>query len=330
MTDYSIPNTHYSHLTKFLVTDLVPKGCIEDLEQMGFQVDHIEDLSNAELKRIIAEYTGIVVRTSLTLDKEMLDKAINLKYILRPGSGLDNINVEYADLKGIKIFNSPEANSDAVAEHAVGLLFGLLNNIPRANEQTREGKWIRQPNTGFLLKGKTVGIIGYGHTGSAFVHRLSGFEVQILVYDKYKKGFGSNYIIESNLEQIFDEAEVVSLHIPLTKETEYIINESFIDKMKKQFYLLNTSRGKNVDIKSVIKGLQSGKILGAGLDVLENENISTFTAEENHQLEELFKSGNVILTPHIAGWTHESRDNIFYFALNKFKKYLDEQKLLAK
>jgi len=306
---------------RFLVTDLVPPGCIETLEGLGFAVNHIEDLSNEQLKGMIGDYTGLVVRTSLTMDAEMIDRALQLKYILRPGSGLDNVDVEYAQSKGILIFNSPEANSDAVAEHALGLLLGLMRFIPRANEQVKNGLWIRKPNTGTLLKGKTVAIIGYGNTGTAMAKKLRGFETNLLVYDKYKKGFGDGYVKESDMETIFEQADVLSLHIPLTTESKRLINTDFISRFQKPFYLINTSRGKIVDLKAVIQALHSGRLMGAGLDVLEHEKLSEYEEADQAILNDLYASGNVIITPHIAGWTHESRDNIFYLVLEKFRTY---------
>jgi D-3-phosphoglycerate dehydrogenase / 2-oxoglutarate reductase len=307
---------------KFLVTDLVPPGCIATIEQLGFEVDHIEDLDNEELKKIIPRYTGLVVRTSLIMNKEMLDAATQMKYILRPGSGMDNIDVPYAESKGIKLFNSPEANSDAVAEHAIGLILGLLNFIPRSFEQVKNAFWVRKENTGKLLKGKTIAIIGYGNTGTALGKKLQGFEVNVLVYDKYKKGFASPGITEATLEDIFEKADILSLHIPLTDETFHLVNEGFIANFKKPFYLVNTSRGKIADTVSVIKGLRTGKLLGAALDVLENEKISSYSTSEKALLEELLNAGNVVITPHIAGWTTKSREDIFYVVLDKFKNYL--------
>jgi D-3-phosphoglycerate dehydrogenase len=315
-----------SSTRRFLVTDLVPSACIEDLQHLGFEVDHIEDMSNDELTKIIGNYTGLVIRTSLILDKSMIDRAVNLKYVLRPGSGMDNIDVPYAEAKGIKLFNSPEANSDAVAEHAIGLLLGLLNHIPRSFDQIKNGSWIRNENTGILLKGKTVGLIGYGHTGSAMAQKLSGFGCRIMVYDKYKRGFGGNGVEEAAMADIFENADVLSLHIPLNTETNHLINEDFISQFKKPFFLINTSRGKITDLKAAIAGLKSGKLLGAGLDVLENENFSSYSANDKKQLNDLWSSGNIIITPHIAGWTKESRNNIFYVVIDKFKAYLKGEK----
>jgi D-3-phosphoglycerate dehydrogenase / 2-oxoglutarate reductase len=310
-------------LNKFLVTDLVPPGCIMDLQKLGFEVDHIEDLTNEELIKIIGNYTGLVVRTSLIMNKEMLDAAVNLKYILRPGSGMDNIDVAYAKSKGIILLNSPEANSDAVAEHAIGLLLSLVNYISRSAAEVKQGDWIRTANTGMLLKGKTIGIIGYGHTGSALASKLKCFGMKILVYDKYKSGFGAPGIIESTLEDIFLESDILSLHIPLNAETRHLINDLFIERFRKPFFLVNTSRGKVVDTDAVIRALKSGKLRGAGLDVLENEDLRSYSVEEKARLNELLGAGNVIVTPHIAGWTKESRDDIFYVVLEKFKSYLE-------
>ena len=306
---------------KFLITDNVPEGFIEGFENLGFIVDHKQKPTNEELYEIADQYTGIVVNTSLILTKEVIDKAIQLKYILRPGSGLDNVDVSYAEAKGIKIFNSPEANADAVAEHVIGMIFSLLNFIPRASEQVKQLKWIREPNNGTLFKGKTIGIIGYGHTGMAIAKKLSGFGVNILVYDKYKKGFGNETVKEADMDEIYENADLLSLHIPLTDDTEYLVDDDFIESFRKPIYLVNTSRGKNVNIRSLINGLKSGKLLGIALDVLENENINSYSEKEKEQLLTLINAGNGIITPHIAGWTKESREQIFMMVLEKFKNY---------
>ena len=312
---------------KFLVTDKVPDGFIEGIEELGFKTDHYNTLTNEKFLDIIGQYEGIVVNTSLLLNKLAIDRATKVRFLLRPGSGLDNIDTEYAESKGIRIFNSPEANADAVAEHAIGLLLSLLNFIPKASEQVKQFQWIREPNNGTLLKGKTVGIIGYGHTGSAMAKKLSGFETRILAYDKYKKGFGNASVKECEMKDIFQNADIVSLHIPLTPETAYLVNDEFIESFQKPFYLINTSRGKNVKIKDISAGLRSGKIRGAGLDVLENENFSSYSIQEKEAFQELTQSGNIIITPHIAGWTKESRSAIFMLVLEKFKKYFLETKL---
>jgi D-3-phosphoglycerate dehydrogenase len=262
----------------------------------------------------------------MNLDKEMLDKAVKLKYILRPGSGLDNVDVAYAESKNIVVLNSPEGNKDAVAEHAIALLLSLLNYIPRAWQQVLNMEWIRQPNTGTELKGKTVGIIGYGNTGSAFARKLSGFETEILVYDKYKENISDSYVKKSTLEEIQQKADIVSFHIPLTNETKHWINDKFVNSFARPFYLLNTSRGGIAQIESITKGLKSGKISGAGLDVLENEQIANYSTEEKDVFMNLINAGNVIVTPHIAGWTQEARSKIFFIVLEKFKLWLRQKK----
>ncbi|RYD70231.1 MAG: hypothetical protein EOP53_25780, partial [Sphingobacteriales bacterium] len=288
---------------KFLVTDTVPDGFLEEFHKLGFETEYVAKMDTESLAPIVHLYQGIVINTSMNMDKTMIDKATKLKYILRPGSGLDNVDVAHAESKNILVLNSPEGNAHAVAEHALGLLLGLLNYIPRAFEQVKNFDWIRQPNTGTELKGKTVGIIGYGHTGSAFAKKLSGFETQILVYDKYKKDIQESFVSKATLQDIFELADIVSLHIPLNTETKYLVNDSFINSFLKPIYLLNTSRGGVADILSITNGLQTGKIKGAGLDVLENEQLKNYSQAEKNIFLNLIQAGNVIVTPHIAGWT---------------------------
>ena len=310
---------------RFLVTDYAPEGFIEALGQLGFEVDYVPVLDNQYLSGIVHQYHGIVISTQISLFSEMLARATSLKYILRPGSGLDNIDVDYANSMGIWLFNSPEANSVAVGEHAMALLLSLLNYIPRAYSQVQRHQWIRTPNTGIQLLGKTVGVIGHGHTGSAFAARLSGFQVKTLVYDKYNEVRGGPHITATSLEQIKEEADILGVHVPLSPETKHMVSEPFIASFKKPFYLINTSRGSTVDTKCLPKALRSGKLLGLALDVLENENLATYTEEEKNWLDELMNAGNVIITPHIAGWTETARRNIFFMALAKFEQALQEK-----
>jgi D-3-phosphoglycerate dehydrogenase len=284
-------------------------------------VEHIPVISNEDLIKNIHRYSGIVVNTSLIMNVEMLNAAIHLKYILRPGSGLDNIDVAAAMERGIIVLNSPEGNADAVGEHAAGLLLSLLNFIPRAAAEVRQGLWIRKENTGIEIKGKTIGIIGYGNTGSAFASKMSGFGAQILAYDKYKSDFGNAFVLEAQMQDIFEQADIVSLHIPLTSESHHLVSNAFIAAFKKPFYLLNTSRGKIVDTPELISALLSGKISGAALDVLEHEGIEK-NLSAKLELESLLNAGNIIITPHIAGWTEEARKKIFFIVLHKFSEYL--------
>ena len=264
--------------------------------------------SKKEVEKIIDKYDGIVIRSRFQLDKEFIDKASNLKFIARAGSGLENIDVNYANQKHIKCINAGEGNKQAVAEHALGMILNLTNKINTANNQLKKFNWFREENRGIELSGKTFGIIGYGNTGSAFSNLLKNFNVNILAFDKYKK----SYQFKSTLEQIYNESDFISLHIPLTNETHNYIDKDFISKMKKPFYLINTSRGKCVNTQDLVVYLKSGKILGACLDVFEHEKNSFEELEKNENLDFLLQSKKTILTPHIAGWSNES-----YFKIAK-------------
>jgi len=285
----------------------------ETLQKAGHHCDLNYHWSKDELLANVHNYDGIVIRSKIKITREIIDKGIRLKFIARAGAGMENIDVEYAESKGIKCLHAPEGNRDAVAEHAIGMLLSLFNNLCRANKQVREGKWIREGNRGVELKGKTVGIIGYGNMGSAFAERLRSFGVKILVYDKYKNNFGTTKIIETTQEQIFEEADVLSLHTPLTDETHYLINDVFINKFKKNIYIINTARGKSLNTADLVSNIQSGKVLGACIDVLEYELVS-FENIDSKNLPEPFQylaqSEKVMLSPHIAGWTFESNEKI--------------------
>lgn len=283
------------------------------LEKAGHTCDLNYDWTRDEIINNISDYDGIVIRSKIKITKEIIDKTSKLKFIARAGAGMENIDVAYAESKGIKCIHAPEGNRDAVAEHALGMLLCLFNNICRADKEVREGKWLREDNRGVELMGKTVGIIGYGNMGSAFAERLRGFGVKVLVYDKYRKGFGTNDIIESSLEHILEQADILSLHTPLTEETNYLINDAFINRFKKNIYIINTARGKCLNTNDLVKNIISGKVRGACLDVLEYEMVS-FEKLDITNLPEAFqyliKSGKVILSSHIAGWTHESNEKI--------------------
>ncbi|HXD92876.1 MAG TPA: 2-hydroxyacid dehydrogenase [Bacteroidia bacterium] len=292
----------------------------EMLMQQGFICDLFYDKPADELKKLIPHYDGIVLRSKFKITKEIIDSAPNLKCIARVGAGMENIDVAYAEKKGIACVNSPEGNRDAVAEHALGMLLALFNNLIKANAEVRLGKWLREENRGIELCGKTVGIIGYGNMGAAFVKRLQGFGVKILAYDKYKTNFGNDFVQESRIEEIFEQADVLSLHTPLTDETNYLINDAFIKRFKKNIYIINTARGKCLNTADLIKNLESGKVLGACLDVLEYEAVSfegIDVKEMPAPLQYLIKSDKVILSPHIAGWTQESNIKLAEFLAEK-------------
>jgi D-3-phosphoglycerate dehydrogenase / 2-oxoglutarate reductase len=307
----------------FLITETVPGFFIKDLVKSGFEVENKPNISLAELKQSIGQYHAILIRSRITLDKELLDLATNLRMIFRPGSGLDIIDMTAAAEKNIKIFNSPEGNRDAVGEHAAGLLLCLLNHIHSAHDEIIHGKWNRKANSGIEIKGKKIGIIGFGHTGSAFAKIVSSFGAEILAYDKYKSSYAFPPVKETSMEEIFTDADIVSYHIPLNSETKYLINTNYLKNFQKPIFLLNTSRGKILDTNALLEGINKNMIRGAALDVLENEKPETYTIEEKELMNKLIASGRVLFTPHVAGLTIESEEKIFSILINKLLRYND-------
>lgn len=296
-------------MMKVLFIDTVHSALEEKLFEHGYQVEHYTGWNREECLSRLSGIHGVVIRSKFKIDAEFLNHAPQLKFIARAGAGMENIDVLEAERRGVVCIHSPEGNRDAVGEHAIGMLLMLLNHLKRADLEVRQGIWKRAENRGTEIMGKTIGVIGYGNTGSRFVKKLMGFDARILVYDKYKKSFAEFWFEETDMETIWNESDIVSLHVPLTEETFYLVNEAFIHRFKKPFVLINTSRGKVVKTADLVKALQSGKITGACLDVLEYESVS-FEKLDQEKLPDDFKyllqAENVILTPHIAGWTHES------------------------
>jgi D-3-phosphoglycerate dehydrogenase len=307
---------------KFLVLSDTPDFFIRDLEKLGFKVETNAQPDYQHVLEKINDFTGVLVRSGIKLDKNLIEKAGNLKYILRPGSGLDIIDLESARNKNIIVINSPEGNANAVAEHALGMLLSCVNKIPESFEEVKNYVWDRHKNTGHELMSKTIGVIGYGNTGSAFVKKLSALDVKIFVYDKYKSGFEKSWFLETNMDAIFENADIVSFHIPLNKETRNLINKEFLDKFEKQILLINTSRGKILNTKDLLEAIQNRKVSKACLDVLENENPATFNKEETIVFDNLLKTKKVLITPHIAGKTSQSEEKIFSVLIEKLRKII--------
>lgn len=306
-------------MKKVLFIDSVHPLIREELTAHGFQCDFFPDYTRADFERVIGLYEGVIIRSKIKLDKEILQKALKLEFIGRVGAGMENIDVEFARSRNVICLNSPEGNRDAVGEHALGMLLALLNHILRADRQVRQGIWKREENRGMEIRGKTIGIIGYGNMGSAFAQRLRGFEANVIAFDKYKTDYSDENVRETVMQELFDTTDILSLHVPLTEETFHLVNDAFFQQFRKPLFLINTSRGAVINTTDLVSNIKTGKVMGAALDVLEYEDTSFEMIARNlpEDFQYLVQAENVILTPHIAGWTVESNVKLARILVDK-------------
>ncbi|GAB3893803.1 2-hydroxyacid dehydrogenase [Spirosoma agri] len=289
-----------------LIADEMHPSLFAMLDEAGFSYDYQPKITREGLLDQLATFDGLIIRSKTTVDNEVFSKAPALQFIGRAGAGLDLIDLEEAERRHIRVFHAGTGNRDAVAEHMVGMLLGLLANILKADREVRQGIWDREGNRGYELGSLTVGLIGYGNNGSATARRLSGFGCRVMAYDKYLTDYGDAFAEEATLDQIIAEADVLSLHVPLTDDTRMMVNDEFIGRFAKPFYLVNVARGEITSLSALVRGLENGNVRGACLDVLENEKLAKLTPDQQASFDYLRQSDRVVLTPHIAGWTHES------------------------
>lgn len=297
-------------MPKCLIIDGMHESIVYKLQEAGVDVDYKPDMLRDQVIDCIHDYEILVVRSKTPINKELIDRGTKLKYVARAGAGIDNLDLEYLDKTGIEAINAPEGNRDAVGDHTVGMLLVLLNKIHTADQEVRRLVWDREGNRGTELHNKTVGIIGYGNMGSAFAERLPGFGCKVLAYDKYKSDFSDQYVQAVSLEELFQEADILSLHVPLTNETNGMVSEKFLNKFSKNIYLINMARGEVVPLNTVVYGLETGRIICAGMDVLECERMTAFSQDQKENFDFLAASDRTLFTPHVGGWSFESYKKI--------------------
>ncbi|WP_209330633.1 NAD(P)-dependent oxidoreductase [Lunatimonas salinarum] len=289
-----------------LIIDQMHPSIVPLLEAEGFGVDYRPDISRGELLACIGAYDGLVIRSKTPIDREVLVGAKKLRFVARAGAGLDNIDLEFLEQNGIALYHAPEGNRDAVAEHAIGMILMLFNKLGQADFQVRNGIWDREGNRGEELSGKTVGIFGYGNMGKSFAKRLRGFDVNVLAFDKYLSGYGDEWVEEATFEQIQRDADILSIHVPLTSETRNYFTIERLERFRKPFYLVNTARGEVIGFDTLNEALSRKILKGALLDVLENERLQALSTAQKISFQQLTERKNVLFSPHVAGWTNES------------------------
>lgn len=308
---------------KLLIIDFFEAEFIDALAHLPLTAfDYVPKADRAEVLRRLPGHDVLVMKSKTQVDTALLQHGSKLKLIVRAGVGLEHIDLEQCARHGVRVEHTAGGNADAVAEHALGMLLSLMNNLLPADRSVRNFEWIREANRGHEVRGKIVGIVGYGHTGSTFAQKISGFGAEVIAYDKYKTGFSNWRAQEVQMEDIMDRAQILTLHVPLTPETHHLVDANFLARLRNPIWLLNLSRGPVVDTRALVQALQSGKVLGAGLDVLENEDFKTLTNADRALHEQLFKTPNTIFSPHIGGWSVESAQRINGMCLDILRRFL--------
>jgi len=310
---------------KVLIIDKMHESIISLLNEINIEVDYVPNITRTEIFPVLENYEGLIVRSKTSIDADLLQYGKNLKFVARAGAGVDQVEIDELEKRNIRLLNAPEGNRDALAEHAIGLLLSLFNKINTADQEVRKGIWDREGNRGVELMGKTIGLLGFGFMGQAFAKRLSSFGCKILAHDAEKTGFSNDWVEEVSLDRLRDESQILSLHIPLNSKNDRIINYHFLMQFKKLEYIINTSRGEVLVLKDLLQLLHEKKIKGAALDVLENEKLNDLNGSEETVFQELIKLKQVILTPHVAGWSVESYRKINEVLYQKIKTLVKEQ-----
>ena len=300
-----------------LIVNKMHRSICSLLLEIGWKADYRPDIEREEILDILPNYQGLIIRSKTFVDQELIEKGSNLKFVGRAGAGLDRIDISALEKRNIDLIKAPEGNRGALGEHAIGMLLSLLANIDKGTVEVKSGKWDREGNRGIELSGKTVGIYGYGYMGSSFAEKLSGFGCRVIAFDKFKEEFGERHIQEVSLEHFEQETEILSIHVPLTSETRGYFTADYLRSYKNLKFIVNTARGEVLPLKGVLELLEEGTLLGAGLDVLENEKLDTLAVEEKEVFEALAQRPNVIMTPHVGGWTNESYVRINEVIVNK-------------